>query len=92
MGVVNSILYGEAVDLTDHLNVDPVLLCNDLGQIRDLTRDIRAHAVIQSSGRTSMSIKESARVAQSNNLMGLICRSSLLVRPASISAPVPFYF
>lgn len=27
-----------------------------------------------------MSIKESARIAQSNNFMGLICRSSLLVR------------
>lgn len=26
-----------------------------------------------------MSIKESARIAQSNNFMGLICRSSLLV-------------
>lgn len=30
-----------------------------------------------------MSIKESARIAQSNNLMGLICRSSLLVSCAS---------
>jgi CDK inhibitor PHO81 len=66
--------------LTDHSAVDPVLLCNDLGQIRDLTPDIRSHPVIQSSGRASMSIKESARIAQSNNLMGLICRSSLLVR------------
>lgn len=27
-----------------------------------------------------MSIKESARIAQSNNFMGMICRSSLLVR------------
>lgn len=33
-----------------------------------------------------MSIKESARIAQSNNFMGLICRSSLLVR-----SPVPLY-
>lgn len=34
---------------------------------------------VNSSGRASMSIKESARIAQSNNFMGLICRSSLLV-------------
>lgn len=58
----------------------PVLLCNDLGQIRDLARDIGSLPDVDSSGRASMSIKESARIAQSNNFMGLICRSSLLVR------------
>lgn len=58
---------------------DPVLLCNDLGQIRDLARDAGTHPDVDSSGRASMSIKESARIAQSNNFMGLICRSSLLV-------------
>lgn len=66
----------------------PVLLCNDLGQIRDLARDIGSLPDVDSSGRTSMSIKESARIAQSNNFMGLICRSSLLVRrysPLSLS-------
>ncbi|KAL5332750.1 ankyrin repeat protein nuc-2 [Aspergillus crustosus] len=63
----------------------PVLLCNDLGQIRDLARDAGTHPDVDSSGRASMSIKESARIAQSNNFMGLICRSSLLnVVPALV--------
>ncbi|RAH61805.1 ankyrin repeat protein nuc-2 [Aspergillus piperis CBS 112811] len=63
----------------------PVLLCNDLGQIRDLARDVKSLPDVDSSGRASMSIKESARIAQSNNLMGLICRSSLLnVVPALV--------
>ncbi|KAK2753959.1 phosphate system positive regulatory protein pho81 [Arachnomyces sp. PD_36] len=65
----------------------PVLLCNDLGQVRDLSGDAKAQPVIHSSGRASMSIKESARIAQSNNFMGLICRSSLLnVMPALIES------
>lgn len=42
---------------------------------------------VDSSGRASMSIKESARIAQSNNFMGLICRSSLLVRFFRIFPP-----
>jgi hypothetical protein len=70
------------------LRLVPVLLCNDLGQIRDLARDIGSLPDVDSSGRASMSIKESARTAQSNNFMGLICRSSLLVRrysPFSLS-------
>ncbi|KAJ5934676.1 hypothetical protein N7466_004223 [Penicillium verhagenii] len=63
----------------------PVLLCNDLGQIRDLTLNMDILPDVNSSGRTSMSIKESARIAQSNNFMGLICRSSLLnVVPALV--------
>ncbi|EEQ28457.1 ankyrin repeat protein [Microsporum canis CBS 113480] len=64
----------------------PVLLCNDLGQSRDSNSNIHSPAspppssspAIQYSGRASLSIKESARIAQSNNLMGLMCRSSLL--------------
>ncbi|KAL4993451.1 hypothetical protein BDV10DRAFT_26181 [Aspergillus recurvatus] len=65
---------------------DPILLCNDLGQIRDLARNAGTHPDVDSSGRASMSIKESARVAQSNNFMGLICRSSLLnVVPALVA-------
>ncbi|KKZ66799.1 CDK inhibitor PHO81 [[Emmonsia] crescens] len=65
----------------------PVLLCNDLGQIRDLTQDISSLPVIRSSGRSSMSIKESARIAQSNNFMGLMCRSSLLnVMPSLVES------
>ncbi|KAJ6164304.1 hypothetical protein N7470_002976, partial [Penicillium chermesinum] len=63
----------------------PVLLCNDLGQIRDLARNVDILPDVNSSGRASMSIKESARIAQSNNFMGLICRSSLLnVVPALV--------
>ncbi|KAJ5495634.1 Ankyrin repeat protein nuc-2 [Penicillium diatomitis] len=63
----------------------PVLLCNDLGQIRDLAANVDAMPHVKSSGRASMSIKESARIAQSNNFMGLICRSSLLnVVPALV--------
>lgn len=38
-----------------------------------------------------MSIKESARIAQSNNFMGLICRSSLLVCFLLLPSPL-FYF
>ncbi|KAF3492016.1 ankyrin repeat protein nuc-2 [Arthroderma uncinatum] len=64
----------------------PVLLCNDLGQARDSGSGSRSASssppssspAIQYSGRASLSIKESARIAQSNNLMGLMCRSSLL--------------
>lgn len=33
-----------------------------------------------------MSIKESARIAQSNNFMGIICRSSLLVSHPAVSS------
>ncbi|KAJ5610043.1 hypothetical protein N7510_006762 [Penicillium lagena] len=63
----------------------PVLLCNDLGQIRDLAQNVGSMPHVDSSGRASMSIKESARIAQSNNFMGLICRSSLLnVVPALV--------
>ncbi|PLB34018.1 putative cyclin dependent kinase inhibitor Pho81 [Aspergillus candidus] len=63
----------------------PILLCNDLGQIRDLARDVGTVPDVDSSGRASMSIKESARIAQGNNFMGLICRSSLLnVVPALV--------
>jgi CDK inhibitor PHO81 len=34
--------------------------------------------MVTSCGRTDMSIKESVRIAQSNNLMGLVCSSRLL--------------
>ncbi|KAI2233307.1 phosphate system positive regulatory protein pho81 [Ophidiomyces ophidiicola] len=65
----------------------PVLLCNDLGQIRDLTRDSMTQLPICCSGRASMSVKEAARIAQGNNFMGLMCRSSLLnVMPALIES------
>lgn len=34
--------------------------------------------MVPNCGRTSISIKESVRIAQSNNFMGLICTSRLL--------------
>lgn len=34
--------------------------------------------IVANCGRTDMSIKESVRIAQANNLMGLICTSRLL--------------
>lgn len=39
-------------------------------------------SAIERSGRASMSLKEAVRVAQSNNFMGLICSSRLLVSDA----------
>jgi CDK inhibitor PHO81 len=43
--------------------------------------------MIANCGRTDMSIKESVRIAQANNLMGLICTSRLLeLVPALISS------
>jgi CDK inhibitor PHO81 len=77
---------------TNLLSLDPVLLCNDLGQIRDLAGDVDALPLVNSSGRASMSIKESARIAQSNNFMGLICRSSLLVCRSSFLTLVVYFF
>ena len=53
----------------------PVFLCNDLGR-EDV---IAAPDMINSSNRHSASIKEVVRIAQSNNLMGLIVFSRLLV-------------
>lgn len=53
----------------------PVFLCNDLG--REETTGISNPTL--SSGRRSASIKEVVRIAQSNNFMGLICYSRLLV-------------
>ncbi|KAL6715086.1 phosphate system positive regulatory protein pho81 [Lecanora helva] len=58
----------------------PVLLCNDLGAKRDVTGayNRRHGGTVSSNGHHSMSIKESVRIAQSNNFMGLICGSRLL--------------
>ena len=58
-------------------NLDPVLLCNDLGTKRDPTNP---GAVVKSNGHGSVSVKEAVRVAQSNNFMGMVCNSRLLVR------------
>ena len=60
--------------------LDPVLLCNDLGAKREAST---SGAVVTSSGHHSMSVKEAVRIAQSNNFMGLVCSSRLLVSPCS---------
>lgn len=41
--------------------------------------DTPSGASVISDGRNSMSIKEAVRVAQSNNFMGLVCSSQILV-------------
>ena len=66
---------------------DPVLLCNDLGAKRESARPgaIGLGAVVPSSGHHSISVKEAVRIAQSNNFMGLICSSRLLV---SMQSPI----
>jgi len=53
----------------------PVLLCNDLGGARHIRETTMRGAT---DGRAPLSIKESARLAQSNNFMGLTCRSRIL--------------
>ena len=55
----------------------PVFLCNDLGRY-DL-EDASTEKALQLSSRRTRSIKEVVRTAQSNNFMGLICCSRLLV-------------
>ena len=60
--------------------LDPVLLSNDLGEARYMTNPGLA---VRSSGQSSMSIKDAARLAQNNNFMGVICRSSILVSGTS---------
>jgi CDK inhibitor PHO81 len=57
----------------------PVFLCNDLG--REEADNIPP--AVKSSGRQTTSIKEAVRIAQSNNFMGLICCSRLLVGSAT---------
>ncbi|KXT17637.1 hypothetical protein AC579_10152 [Pseudocercospora musae] len=67
----------------------PVLLCNDLGVDSSVTNGPRPAnpLMVSDCGRTDMSIKESVRIAQSNNFMGLICTSRLLeLVPALISS------
>ena len=55
---------------------DPVLLCNDLGADE---APLASPSAVTSSGHSSMSVKEAVRIAQSNNFMGLVCTSRLLV-------------
>ncbi|GJN84627.1 ankyrin repeat protein nuc-2 [Purpureocillium lilacinum] len=61
----------------------PVFLCNDLGREENLNGTSK----LSNSGRRSTSIKESVRIAQSNNFMGLMCYSRLLeMVPALVDA------
>jgi len=53
-----------------------VLLCNDLGIEQAMSEE--AEWPLYSSGRTTTSVKEAVRIAQSNNFMGLMCSSRLL--------------
>jgi len=58
----------------------PVFLCNDLGRLEeDHVATVNGEDVVQMSGRRTSSIKEVVRIASSNNFMGLICSSRLLV-------------
>ncbi|KAI0432894.1 hypothetical protein F5Y09DRAFT_120480 [Xylaria sp. FL1042] len=61
----------------------PVFLCNDLGREETMP----APNIIQSSGRRTFSVKEVVRIAQNNNLMGLVCSARLLdMVPALVDA------
>ena len=51
----------------------PTLLCNDITDLEHVGRVNTA-----SSSRSQMSIKESSRIAQSNNLMGIVCSWGVL--------------
>lgn len=57
-------------------DLDPVLLCDDLGTQRD---PLDPGALVKSNGHSSISVKEAVGIAQSNNFMGLVCNSDLLV-------------
>ncbi|KZM25074.1 aspartic-type endopeptidase [Ascochyta rabiei] len=64
----------------------PVFLCNELGADSAQSPSGRTHT-IQSSGRTTISVKEAVQIARDNNFMGLICSSRLLdLAPALIES------
>ena len=65
--------------------LDPVLLCNGLGTKPEAAQPGShvAGPVVPSSGHHSISVKEAVRIAQSNNFMGLVCNSTLLVSTSS---------
>lgn len=57
----------------------PVLLCNNLGGSRESEAAVQCTSVLSSPlSPHSTSIKESARLAQNNNFMGLTCSSRIL--------------
>lgn len=57
----------------------PVFLCNDLGREEVSMAPPQMIAAVANHGRRSSSIKEVVRTAQSNNFMGLMVSSRLLV-------------
>jgi CDK inhibitor PHO81 len=57
----------------------PVFLCNELGRSEPEMGSAAGDNITQKGGRRTSSIKEVVRIAQSNNFMGLICCSRLLV-------------
>jgi len=64
----------------------PVFLCNELGADESAQSPSGQHT-IQSSGRTTISVKEAVQIARDNNFMGLICSSRLLdLAPALIES------
>jgi len=64
----------------------PVLLCNELGADSSRTTPGNTY-IVQSSGRTTISVKEAVQIAKDNNFMGLICSSRLLsLAPALIDS------
>jgi len=67
---------------------DPVMLCNELGADNTESPSHRSH-IVESSGRTKISVKEAVQIARDNNFMGLICSSRLLVRSHFLSKTIP---
>lgn len=65
-----------------------VLLCNDLGGSKDHIAVLQTSSTTAASALPSASIKESARLAQSNNFMGLMCSSRILQRVPAITETV----
>ncbi|KAF2840695.1 putative cyclin dependent kinase inhibitor Pho81 [Patellaria atrata CBS 101060] len=64
----------------------PILLCNGLGTDGISSTNPKGPQV-QSSGRTTSSVKSAVQIARDNNFMGLICNSRLLaLAPALIES------
>lgn len=66
----------------------PVLLCNDLGGSKDHATVIKVSSDTPLPALPSASIKESARLAQSNNFMGIMCSSRILQRVSAITETI----
>ena len=61
-----------------------MLLRNDLGSSKEaeIPQTGLTDAPVGRNGQQSVSVKEAVRIAQSNNFMGLVFRSKLMVRDA----------